>query len=39
MKRKLEICVLALVLVPGLALAGSPTPILRSRRRHRFKRT
>ena len=27
MKRKLEICVLALVLVPGLALAGSPTQV------------
>jgi hypothetical protein len=27
MKRKLEICVLALVLVPGLALAASPTQI------------
>jgi hypothetical protein len=27
MKRKLEICVLALALIPGLALAGSPTQI------------
>jgi hypothetical protein len=27
MKRKLESCVLALVLIPGLALAGSPTQI------------